>query len=59
MEELLILQEEERLLEKSKNFYNAIITAANYIKFTKKEKSEMVENESQNYGKKPKPQLFS
>lgn len=59
MEELLILQEEERLLEKSKNFYNAIITAANCIKFTKKEKSEMVERESQNYGKKPKPQLFS
>jgi hypothetical protein len=58
MEELLILQEEQSL-QKAKKFYNAIIAAANYIEFTKSENLEKVEDESQKYGKKLKPQLFS
>jgi hypothetical protein len=58
MEELLILQEEQTL-QKSKKFYDCMITASNYIELLKKEKSERIENESQDYGKKPKPQLFS
>lgn len=59
MEELLILQEEEQSLKKASKFYNAIIAAANYIEFTKSENLERVEDESQKYGKKLKPQLFS
>ena len=59
MEELLILQEEERLLEKSKNFYDAIVAATEYIEFNKNETIQRVEKESQKYGKKLKPQLFS
>lgn len=58
MEELLILQEEQSL-QKAKKFYNAIIAAANYIEFTKSENLEKVEDESQKYGKKLKPQFFS
>ena len=58
MEELLILQEEESL-HKAKNLYDAIVAATSYIEFDKKEKPEMVEKESEKYGKKPKPKLVS
>lgn len=58
MEEILILQEEESL-RKAKNFYDAIVAATNYIEFNKNEKPQMVEKESERYGKKPKPKLVS
>lgn len=58
MEEILILQEEESL-RKAKNLYDAIVAATSYIEFNKNEKPQMVEKESEKYGKKPKPKLVS
>ena len=57
MEELLILQE-EHLLEKSRNFYNSIFDATEYINFTKNKKPERDEKESRKYEKKSKKELI-